>query len=176
MLKLSKPPPRAPRTAPPARPDWPAPDAALLAEVDRLLWAGRAREAVEAVGLSYLSSPLTANALAVCYLRLGNTARALRLLRHIATDDAGRLRPDVPTVFKTNLATALVAAGDVAGCLGVLDEIGDEGRPAVRRLRAAAAEWAASPAVWKRCLRRLGVRPARGPAIWEPVGELWAGA
>jgi hypothetical protein len=127
---------------------------------------------VDATGLSYLPCPWTANALAVCYLRLGNTVRALRLLRHIAADDAGRLRPDVPMVFKTNLATARLAAGDATGCVGILDEIGDDDHPAVRRLRTAVAEWAASLTAWDRCLRRFGVRPTRSPVLAVPVGEL----
>lgn len=163
MLTLSKPPPRPDRTCP---------ETELLTEVDRLLRAGRAGEAVEAIGLSYLPWPRTANALAVCHLRLKNTARALNLLRHIATDGAG-LRPDAPTVFKTNLATALLVAGDVDGCLRTLNEIGDERRPSVRRLRAAVAR-AVSRTAWGRCLRRLGVRAPRSPVIDGPLGELWA--
>jgi hypothetical protein len=174
MLTLSKPPPRASLRTPPVRSDWPTRSARLLAEVDRLLQAGRARGAVDEIGLSYLSCPRTANALAVCHLRLGNTVRALRLLRHIAADDTGRLRPDVPTVFKTNLATTLLVAGDVTGCLAALDQIGDENHPAVRRLRAAVARWTASLSAWERFVRRFGIRPARVPEIDEPVGELSA--
>jgi hypothetical protein len=160
MLTLSKPPPRPER----------APEAELLAEVDRLLRAGRADEAVKKIGLSYLPCPRVANALAVCHLRLGNSARALHLLRHIATDGAA-LRPDVPTVFKTNLATALLIAGDVDGCLRTLDEIGHKDCPSVRRLRAAAAR-AVPRTAWGQCLRRLGLRSARRPGLDGPVGEL----
>ncbi len=174
MLTLSKPPPREAGRTPQARPGWPARSAGLLTEVDRLLRAGRTRAAVDVIGDSYLSCPWTANALAVCHLRLGNTARALRLLRHIATDDAGRLRQNVPSVFRTNLAAALMAAGDVTGGLGILDEIGNEDSATVHRLRAAASEWAASLTPWERCLRWLGVRPERAPAIDAPVGELGA--
>lgn len=161
MLTRSKPPPRSDRTAS---------ETEFLVEVDRLLRDGRAEEAVKAIGLSYLPRPRLANALAVCHLRLGNTARALNLLRHIATDDAA-LHPDVPTVFKTNLATALLVAGDVDGCLRTLDEIGDEDRPSVRRLRAA-ADRAVPRTAWGRCLRWLGLWPIRPPAIDGPVGEL----
>lgn len=161
MLTLSKPPPRAGRSAP---------DAELLAEVGRLLHADRPGEAVEAIGLSYLPCPRIANALAVCHLRLGNTVRALRLLRHIATDGAA-LRPDVPTVFKTNLATALLVARDVTGCLRALDEIGHEECLSVRRLRDAAAR-AVPRTAWERSLRRLGVWSPRRPMIEGPVGEL----
>lgn len=165
MLTLSKPPPG---------PDRIARESDLLAEVSRLLRAGRADEAVEVIGLSYLPSPRVANALAVCHLRLGNTARALRLLRHIATDGAA-FRPDVPVVFKTNLAAALLVAGDVTGCLRTLDEIVDEDTPAVRRLRAAAAR-AVPRTAWGRWLRRHGIGPSRPPEFDGPVGELSEGA
>ena len=174
MLTLSKPPPRESRRPPPVRSDSPVRNAALLAKVDFLLRAGRAREAVDAVGLAYLLCPWMANALAVCHLRTGNTVRALRLLRHIATDDTGRHRPDVPTVFKTNLAAALFIAGDEDGFLRTLDEIGDESHPAVRRLRAAVARWTASPPAWERLLRGFGIRPDRVSVLDGPVGELTA--
>lgn len=160
MLTLSKPPPRSHRNERVSD---------LLAVVGRLLLAGRAGEAVEAIGLSYLPCPQTANALAVCHLRLGNTARALRLLRHIATDGAA-LRPDVPTMFKTNLATALLVAGDTAGCLRTLDEIGEEDHPTVLRLRAAVA--VAPRPVWGRCLRWVGIAPSRPLVLDGPIGEL----
>lgn len=173
MLTLSKPPPEKGRTlAPQGHPDWPVRATDLLAEVDRLLRAGREREAVCAIGLSYLPCPWTANALAVCHLRLGDIARAEHILRHIALDGTGRTRPDVPTVFKTNLATALLISGDTAGCLRTLDEIGDDDDPAVRRLRAAAARWAPPLTAWARFARRLGIRPARPPVPDGPVGEL----
>jgi hypothetical protein len=126
---------------------------------------------VDAIGLSYLPCPWTANALAVCHLRLGNVARAERLLRHIALDETGRLRHDVPTVFKTNLATALLVGGNAAGCLRVLDEIEDDD-PTVRRLREAAAGPAISLTAWERFARRLGVRPSRRPVLEAPLGEV----
>lgn len=162
MLTLSKPPPTSDRAAR---------ESVLLAEVARMLQAGRPGEAVEAIGLSYLPSPRIANALAVCHLRLGNTVRALRLLRFIATDGT-TLRPAVPTVFKTNLATALLVAGDVTECLRTLDEIGDEDCPSVRRLRSAVATWAVPRTAWERGLQWLGIGPSRPPVIDAPLGEL----
>jgi len=174
MLTLSKPPPRESRRTPPVRPDSPVRNAALLTKVGDLLRDGRANEAVDAIGLSYLPCPRTVNALAVCHLRLGNTVRALRLLRHIATDDTGRLRPDVPLVFKTNLATSLLVAGEEVGFLRTLDEIGDENHPAVRRLRAAAARRTEPRSAWERFLRRFGIRPDPVSALDGPVGDLSA--
>ena len=167
MLTLSKPPPSQ------HRPDWPPRAANRLADVDRYLRAGRAREAVDAIGLSYLQCPWTANALAVCHLRLGNVARAERLLRHIALDgDSGSLRPDAPTVFKVNLATVLLASGNAAECLRVLDAIGDDRDPSVRRAREAAVAWTGSLTAWERFARRLGVPSSRRPMLEVPLGEL----
>jgi len=51
------------------------------------------------------------------------------------------MRPDLPTVYKTNYATALLLSGHPSGCLEMLAEIKDEQNPTVQRLRAAIKNW-----------------------------------
>lgn len=176
MLTLSKPPPVELRTpAFTVGPDWPPRSTDLLAKVDRLLRDGRPREAADVIGDAYLSCPWTANALAVCHLRLGNTARAVRLLRYIATDHASsELRADVPMVFKTNLATALLADGDAGGFLSTLDRLGGDDHPSGQRLRATAARWKESLTAWQKFWWNVGGFTPRPPRLDSPLGELWA--
>jgi hypothetical protein len=176
MLSLSKPPPgESLSPAVTVGSGWPPRSAELLANVDRLLRAGRPREAVDAIGDSYLPCPWTANALAVCHLRLGNSARAVRLLRYIAADHTSHeLRADVPLVFKTNLATALLADGNVEGFLSTLDEIGEEDHPSVRRLRGVAAGWKDSLSAWQTFWWNTAGLVPRAPALGFPPGELRA--
>lgn len=176
MLTLSKPPPVEIR--PPVAMTETARRSGsveVLAEVDRLLQAGRPQEAVDAIGDAYLACPWTANALAVCHLRLGNTARAVRHLRYIATDHASaRLRDDVPVVFRTNLATALLADGDVEGFLGTLDQLAGVDHPYVQRLRAAAVRWEQSLTVCEKLFWNVCRVVLRRPRLDPPIGELSA--
>jgi hypothetical protein len=152
---------------------WPLRSVELLTEVDRLLRVGRPREAVDVIGDSYLTDPWTANALAVCHLRLGDSIRALYLLRYIATDHTSReLRDDVPTVFKTNLATALLANGNIEEFLRVLDKLKREEHPSVRRLEAVVARWEHSLSTWNKFLwNTVGLVP-RPPSLDFPLGDL----
>lgn len=150
---------------------WEDGEAALLANVDRLIAANQAAEAVKLIGFSYLSDPRIANALAVCHLRLGNTVRALRLIRNLSTYGTS-LRSDVPIVFRTNLAAAYLAAGDATECIRTLDEIGEEENPTVRRLRAA-AERALPRTTWERFLWWLGFFPGKIQGNDGQYGELW---
>lgn len=174
MLTWSKPPPQDVRSAMHVTgPDWRPRSAGLLEEVDRFLRLGRPQEAVDAIGDRYLTCPWTANALAVAHLRLGNTARAVRLLRHIATDHtSSELRADVPMVFKTNLATALLAGGDVEAFLSTLDKLGGEDHPSVRRLRAVVDRWEGSLSAWQKFWWDFGGVALRPPRLDFPPGEL----
>jgi hypothetical protein len=82
------------------------------------------------------------------------------------------LRPDAAPEHRSNFAAALLAAGNVAGGLRALDEIGDEGRPAVRGLRAAVRRWRDGMSFWERLRWRLGGSPPRPVALDGDLGEL----
>ncbi|WP_149112112.1 hypothetical protein [Limnoglobus roseus] len=128
---------------------------------------------MDAIGDAYLRCPWTANALAVCHLRLGNTARAVRLLRYIATEHASfELRADVPMVFKTNLATALLVGGNADEFLNTLDKLGGEDHPSARQLRATAARWKKSLSAWQRFWWNIGGVAPRRPRLDGPLGDL----
>jgi hypothetical protein len=130
---------------------------------------------VDAIGDAYLTCPWTANALAVAHLRLGNTVRAVRLLRYIATGPTSSvLRDDAPLVFKTNFATAFLADGDVEAFLSTLDQLGGEDHPSVRRLRAVVDRWEGSLSAWQKFWWDFGGFALRPPRLDFPPGELRA--
>ena len=64
------------------------------------------------------------------------TSLAVDAFRGIALAAGGiHVRSDVPAVFKTNLAVALLMTGNMEGCLSALAEVREE-HPAVRKLKA----------------------------------------
>src|SRR5262249_50297263 len=75
------------------------------------------------------------------------------------------LREDVPAVFKTNYATALLGADNLPGCLRVLEEIRDEEDAAVGRLRAAIGRWQNGRTFWQKLAGFLGGRQGGPPAL-----------
>ena len=102
-------------------------------------------------------SPPIINARGVCLLRLGRPEAAIRAFRDLVLNPGSTwTRPDVPTHYKTNYATALLMGGHPSGCLDVLREINNEAHPAVERLRAAVKRWESSLPLLRRLNWRLG--------------------
>ena len=120
-------------------------------------------------------SPRIQNARGVCLLRLGRTDAAIRVFRELLLNPGSTwIRPDQPTHYKTNYATALLMGGHPSGCLEVLKEIKAEQHPNVQRLRDAIAKWEASLSTWQRLNWRLGkIEPSGRPVSIDFLpGEL----
>jgi hypothetical protein len=97
------------------------------------------------------SIPSVQNARGVCLMRLGRYEDAVRLYRGLVLQAGGTwARADVPTLHKTNFATALLLDGHPSGCLSQLEEIGDPNYPPVIRLRQALAKWQSTLGILQR--------------------------
>jgi hypothetical protein len=155
------------------RPALPPEISELLGRVQRLLDAGQADKALDTIKHSRLKSEWVTNAIAVCLLREGETKRAADLLRTLAGGPGGvTLRTDAPLVFKTNFATALLAGGQVAGCLGVLREISDEQNLTVQALRTAIDQWKKTLSLWQRLKWAVGDFPEHPLSVPGIAGDL----
>lgn len=122
--------------------------------------AGRAKEALDAVRTHSGTDASLKNLHGVCLMRTGFTADAVRLYRQLVLSSNGvTLRPEAPTVFKSNFATALLLDGSVTGAKTVLQEAADESHPAVQRLRGAIARWRSGLSFWQRMQWRCGMDP-----------------
>jgi hypothetical protein len=158
------------RTAANARPPE---TAALLQKVERVLQAEGPEEALELLARSRDNSPWVTNARGVCLLRLGEAARAVDLFRGLVLGAGGLcLRQDVPTVFQTNFATALLLAGNLSGFLSALADTHDKGHPAVQRLAAAVGKWRAGLSFWEKVRWYLGGEVGRPVTLDCPPGDL----
>jgi hypothetical protein len=152
----------------------PPPDiAGLLSQIDRHLQEGKSEKALDVIARVGMKSPWLANAAGVCQLRRGNTAVAVEVFRGLVLASGGIvLRDDVPVVFKTNYAAALLASDNLAGCLSVLARLCDDDHPAVRRLRAAIQHWKSGLTLWQKLQWHLGGHPPRPLAPDFPLGDL----
>lgn len=106
-------------------------------------------------------SPQTLNRLGVCHLRLGNASEAVRIYRGLVLQPGCTWeRTDIPDVYRLNYATALLMAGQPAGCLDVLQSKALADHPRAMELRAAIKRWERSLGFFKRWDWRLnGVTP-----------------
>ena len=97
------------------------------------------------------SDPQVRNAVGVCLLRLGRFEDAMPLFRSIVlAPGCTWIRPNIPTVYKTNYATALLLGGHPSGCEEILAEIPDKTDPGVQRLTQAIRRWVNSLTFWQK--------------------------
>jgi hypothetical protein len=131
--------------------------AKLLNRVKDLLDSDKPQEALNV--LSRDDSEWARNARGVCYLRLGDPRTAVEVLRGLVVARHLSLKPEAPTQFKTNFATALLLSGNISGGISTLDEIRDEADPTVQKLRAAIQRWKGSMTFWQRMSWGMGGEP-----------------
>jgi hypothetical protein len=151
-----------------------SPDVANLLERAKSLLQEQCPE--QALGLldsTRLKSPWLINAKGVCLLRLGKAEQAVELFKGLAgASGVYILKFDAPITFKTNYATALLAANDLKRCLHVLHEIGKEDNPTVTQLRSAIQQWKRSLSLWQKIGWYLGEYPQRPVTLNFLLGEL----
>lgn len=145
---------------------------AVLNQAEKLLQAGQARQALDLLARSKVHSPWSTNATGVCLLRLGQADRAVELFRNLVLSGSLFLRPDVPTAWKVNFATALLMVNNLEGCVQLLAEIQEEDHPGVQRLRAALQSWHNRMSVWEKIRWFLGGQQARRVELDFLPGEL----
>lgn len=144
----------------------------LLDQVEKCLQEGQPKKALEVLSRNKIPSAWSTNAVAVCLLRLGQADRAIELLRPLVLSGSLFLRPDVPTAWKVNFATALLMTDNLFGCLQVLRDIRDEQHPSVQRLRGAFHRWQKGLPLWQKIQWFLGGHPARRVELDYLPGEL----
>ncbi len=111
------------------------------------------------------------NEKAICLMRLGRFPEAIDTLRKaVLGSNCAWMRDDVPVIYKTNLATALLLGGHPAGCKSILNELDDESLPAVIRIRSVIRDWEKSLSLWQRAnWHWLGLEPQNRPVKFDGV-------
>lgn len=146
----------------------PSPHATVMNKVRSLLEAGKAEEAFDLLNARGFNDPDSRNARAVCLLRMGQPDLAVRALREICLTAGGMmLKPEVPTHYATNLAAALFTAGNVAGCVAILNELAREYDPSVMQMRNVVRQWEAQLSFWQRLKWKCGLDPGRSTAGFD---------
>ncbi len=137
-----------------------SPHAALLRKVASLVEAGKAEEAFDFINARGVGDSVFKNARAVCLMRMGQPPLAVRALREICLTSHGTmLRDDIPDHYATNLASALFAAGNVAGCRAILDELAKNDLPRVQELKELIRQWEQQMSFWQRLKWKCGIQP-----------------
>lgn len=146
---------------------------ALLRDVEALLQKDEPKQALSLLSRAKNESLWLRNAVGVCQLRLGNAQFAVDIFRGLAINDkAFGFRQDVPTVFKTNFATAMLLSENLDGCLNVLGELRNSQHPAVDKLRGAIEKWKSGFSLFQKIMWWFGSQPTRPVFLDYPPGDL----
>lgn len=150
-----------------------SPHAALLRKVASLIEAGKAEEAFDFINARGVGDSVFKNARAVCLMRMSQPALAVRALREICLTSHGTmLRDDIPNHYATNLASALFATGNVAGCRAILEELAKNDLPRVQELKEMIREWEAKMSFWQRFKWKCGIQPPIPTAADQAPADL----
>ncbi len=122
----------------------------------RFVASGNYQKALDVLRSARLD-PALRNVMGVCLLRLGNVDEAVRVFRELVLQPGCIwVRRDIPAVYITNYATALLLQGHPSGCLEVLASLPDPSHAARQKLLAAVKAWSASLSLWQRFNWRFG--------------------
>ena len=116
------------------------------------------------------------HAKAVCLMRLGRYTEAIAVLRKLVLNPGCIwMRPEIPLLYKTNFATALLLGGHPAGCTAVLSEIDNDNHSSVIRLREIIKRWEKTLSFWQRLnWRWCVIEPVNRPVTIDFVpGEFF---
>jgi len=145
----------------------------VLDQVRALLSRNDPQAAMEVLSPHMRSrSKLIINAYGVCLMRMGRNEEAMELLRELVFQgNSFALSTDVPSVVKTNFATALLLTHNVDGAQSVLNQLDETKDEAVARLKAAIAKWKKSLSLFER-LQCLWGTPEKRVVLDYPPGEV----
>jgi len=144
----------------------------LLTKVAAALDAEHPRKALDLLQRWKVKSPWVTNAMAVCLMRLGDAPRAVEMLKGLVVTSGVCFRSDVPAVFLTNFATALLMIDNVSGCESALGAIPDQQAPGIQRLRTAIRKWKAGLSFWQKMRWYWGDTLAHPVKLDFPPGEI----
>jgi hypothetical protein len=127
-----------------------------LERVRDLLERGRTTEARSFLEQMRERSTALQDAYGVCLMRCGEVDRAIDLYRRLLLEQGGVvMRPGATVAARTNFATALLLAGNAAGCETMLTEIDQEDHPLVLRLRTVIGAWRRRQGLFRRLAQRF---------------------
>ena len=133
---------------------------------------GHHDEALKALATIAGSSTAIMNARAVCLLRKGQTAAALRLFRSFVLQPGCTwMKTELPVIDCTNFSTALLLDGHPLGVRDTLASIIQRDHPSVVRLNRALRDWEHTLTWWQRFNWRFGLDPGVPVPISFVPGE-----
>ncbi len=146
----------------------------LVTKASQLVEAGQYNEALRVLASFGHPNDEVRNAICVCLMRMDRAAEAVRQYRSFVVQPGCMwTKPELPVIYRTNFAVALLLNGLTMGGRDTLGEILEQTHPSVVRLRTAMKKWEAKLPFSQWLSWKLGLVPATLVSIDFLPGEFF---
>ena len=146
----------------------------MVSEVARLADAGQLDQALHLLNSVNTVSDSERNARGVCLMRMSRIEDAVRTFRVLVLKPGCTwMKPELPVIYRSNFATALLLAGHPNGCLDMLEDIVEQDHPSVIQLRSTLERWSHGLSWWQWFNWKTGIEPNVPVAVDFLPGEFF---
>ena len=144
----------------------------IVLKASKLSDAGKHEEALHVLSAGSSNALSIVNARAVCQMRLGRHASALKTLRALVVQSGCTwMKRELPVIYRTNFVTAVLLSNLPNGVRETLFEIPETSHPSVIRLQDVLTAWQKSLSWWQRLNWKMGVAPAVPISLYFVPGD-----
>ncbi len=143
-----------------------------IAYIRQLLDSNEVERAFQYINKKGTHKPELRNALGVCLLRLGETEKAVGILRELVFQKHLSVPKDTPPLFQANYATALLIKRYNQMAIEIIKTLSPSTHPYIGRLHDAIVGWRKNLPLYRRILFKLGLYPNTRIVLNFPPGQI----
>lgn len=140
--------------------------------IQKLLASNEIEKAFHYIDRKGDRTPELRNALGVCLMRLGETEKAVNILRELVFQKYLSIPRGTPPLFQANYATALLMKRYNQMGIEIIKTLSPSGHPYIAQLHDAVAQWRKDLPLYRKFLSKLGLYPNTRIVLNFPPGQI----
>lgn len=140
--------------------------------IQKLLASNEIEKALHYIDRKGDRTPEWRNALGVCLMRLGETEKAVNILRELVFQHYLSIPRGTPPLYQANYATALLMKRYNQMAIEIIKTLPPSDHPYIAQLHDAVAQWKKNLPLLRRFLSKLGLYPNTRIVLNFPPGQL----
>ncbi len=140
--------------------------------IQKLLASNEIEKALHYIDRKGSPTPELRNALGVCLMRLGESEKAVNILRELVFQKYLSIPRETPPLFQANYATALLMKCYNQMAIEIIETLSPSDHPYIALLHDAVAQWRNTLPLHRRFLSKLGLHPNTRIVLNFPPGQI----
>lgn len=140
--------------------------------IRNLFAADEIEKAFHHIGKKGERTPELRNALGVCLMRLGETEKAVNILRELVFQKYLSIPRGTPPLYQANYATALLMKHYNQMAIEIIKTLSPSDHPYIAQLHDAVAQWRKNLPLHRKFLSKLGLYPNTRIVLNFPPGQI----